>query len=235
MRADGEALSIVVPFYNEETNVAFVLNEVHDQLPAAEIIAVDDGSSDGTWREITRLPFVRGLRLKQNRGQSSAMYLGLRACTRPLCGLMDGDGQNDPASFHAMLAALDQTGADVICGYRQKRRDTWSRRAASRFANAVRRGFLKDGVRDTGCSQKIFPRRAVELLFPFRGMHRYLPAIFVRARLKIAEVPVGHRPRREGVSKYNNLSRALDGLYDLIGVQWLLNRKPLPVELEQYP
>ncbi len=235
MRPRTDILSVVVPFYNEEANVRFVLEELRAALPDAEIIAVDDGSTDLTWSRILDLPDVRGLRLTRNLGQSGAIYHGLRACTRPVCGLMDGDGQNDPANFHLLLAEFQRGGADVICGYRANRNDAWNRRAASRFANALRRRWLDDGVRDTGCSQKLFRREAVELLVPFRGMHRYLPAIFKQAGLKMAEVPVLHRTRRAGVSKYSNWRRALDGIYDLIGVAWLLNRKITMVAVEKTP
>lgn len=219
----GESLSIVLPFYNEEESAAWVLEEIRALYPEAEIIAVDDGSSDGTWERLGSVAGVRAVRLTRNRGQSAAIYAGLRRATRPLCALMDGDGQNDPADIAALVASRGD--ADVACGYRQHRRDTLSKRVASRVANAVRRTLLDDGVRDTGCSLKVFPREHVEQLVPFDGMHRFLPALFKGAGLTLVEVPVNHRPRRYGESKYNNLSRAVRGLYDLIGVSWLLRRK----------
>jgi dolichol-phosphate mannosyltransferase len=134
-----------------------------------------------------------------------------------------------------MIAVVARGEADVVCGFRAERNDVWNRRAASKFANGIRRLFLHDGVRDTGCSQKVFRREAVELLVPFRGMHRYLPAIFRRAGLRIAEMPVRHRQRAGGVSKYNNWSRAVAGVYDLVGVAWLLNRKIPPPRIETSP
>jgi dolichol-phosphate mannosyltransferase len=228
----GAGFSVVVPFYNESENVTEVLQELRAVLPQAEIIAIDDGSRDGTWAKILQADRVRGLRFVTNQGQSAAIFHGLRAATQPVVGMMDGDGQNDPANFRVLLAEFARGGADVVCGYRANRRDTWSRRMASRIANAIRRAFLDDGVRDTGCSQKVFRREAVELLVPFRGLHRYLPAIFKQAGLKIAEVPVNHRPRRAGVSKYNNWTRALQGIYDLVGVGWLLKRKITPPQIE---
>ena len=126
--------SVVIPFYNEAENIRFVLEEVRRTLPSAEIIAVDDGSTDASWEEIKRLPDVRGIRLTRNMGQSAAMYLGLKACTRPVCGLMDGDGQNDPANFIPLLNEFYSGSAGVVCGYRANRSDTWDRKLASRIA-----------------------------------------------------------------------------------------------------
>jgi dolichol-phosphate mannosyltransferase len=219
----GERLSIVLPFFNEEESVEWVLREISDLYPRAEIIAVDDGSTDGTWERLAGLRDIVALRLRHNRGQSAAIYTGLRHATRPLCSLLDGDGQNDPADIGRLVEALQD--ADVACGYREVRRDNLSKRFGSRVANAVRRMFLDDGVRDTGCALKVFDRRYVDHLVPFDGLHRFLPAIFNAAGLRIVEVPVNHRTRRYGASKYTNLSRALRGLYDLVGVSWLLRRK----------
>lgn len=221
----SERVSIVVPFFNEEETAGEVLAEVLRTNPGAEVIAVNDGSSDGTAAVLDGVAGVRALHFAVNRGQSAAMYAGLRAATRPVCALMDGDGQNDPADIPKLVEELERGGADVICGYRANRVDTASRRYASRFANKIRRMFLHDGVRDTGCSVKVFRREAVDHLVPFNGMHRYLPAIFLQAGLKIGEVPVNHRGRMAGASKYTNWDRALRGIYDLIGVQWLLRRK----------
>lgn len=231
----GSEFSVVVPFYNESENVTGVLRELRAALPDAEIIAVDDGSSDGTWALILEAEGVRRLRFPSNQGQSAAVYYGLHAATRPVVGMMDGDGQNDPENFKRLLDEFAKGHSDVVCGYRANRRDTWSRRIASRVANAIRRTFLDDGVRDTGCSQKVFRREAVGLLVPFRGLHRYLPAIFKHAGLRISEIPVNHRARIAGVSKYSNFTRAMHGIYDLVGVGWLLNRKIAPPSIETKP
>lgn len=226
--------SIIIPFYNEEACVRFVLDEVRASQPDAEIIAVDDGSRDRTWEMICCTASVRGLRLTQNRGQSAAMYAGMRAATGNVIVLMDGDGQNDPADIEKIVDLLDQEGVDVACGQRVKRRDTLSRRIASRVANAIRRSILNDGISDTGCSLKAFRREHVELLVPFNGLHRYLPAIFKHSGLCLAEIPVNHRARTLGNSKYTNWNRALRGIYDLFGVRWLLNRKVVYPKVEQH-
>lgn len=232
---DGAGLSVVVPFYEEGALVAGVLAELRGCLPRAEIVAVDDGSTDDTWQRIREAPGVRGLRFARNTGQSAAIFAGLRAATQPLVGIMDGDGQNDPAGFAALAREVAGGRADVACGYRANRRDTWSRRVASRIGNGVRRAFLRDGVRDTGCSMKVFRRELVDLLVPFRGLHRYLPAIFGNAGARIVEVPVNHRPRRGGTSKYDNWSRARAGVRDIFGVAWLIDRKLRLPPMEEKP
>ena len=217
-------LSVIVPFYNEQDNVSAVLAEIRQRQPAAEIVAIDDGSSDATWEKIVAAPDVIGVPHPSNRGQSAAILTGLGRASGEFCVLMDGDGQNDPADIDLLIGAWRNGTADVICGYRLKRRDKLNRVVASRFANAIRRLFLHDGIRDTGCSLKLFHRDAVIFLPRFNGVHRYLPAVFSRAGLKLQEVPVNHRPRSAGISKYTNWKRGLVGLYDLVGVNWLLRR-----------
>lgn len=221
----GPEVSIVVPFYNESECCQAVLAEIRACQPSAELIAIDDGSRDDTWEKIRAIEGVTPLRLTQNRGQSAAIYAGLRAARGQICVLLDGDGQNDPADIGKLVAAVRDGACDVACGRRAKRRDTWSRRAASRIANRIRRAFIHDGINDTGCSLKAFRRDCVDLLVPFNGLHRFLPAIFTQAGLRLAEIDVNHRPRHAGTSKYTNWERALRGIYDLIGVCWLLKRK----------
>lgn len=229
---DGAGLTVVVPFFNEGSQVAWVLSELRDCLPQAEVIAVDDGSIDDTWLRIREATGVRAMRFASNCGQSAAILAGLREATQPLVAVMDGDGQNDPADFGTLAREVRSGRADVACGWRVRRQDTWSRRVASRIGNGVRRAFLRDSVRDTGCSMKVFRREFVDLLVPFRGLHRYLPAIFRHSGARIVELPVNHRPRRGGVSKYDNWSRAVAGIYDLVGVAWLIDRKLLPPRME---
>ncbi len=216
-------LSIIIPFYNEELNVRAVIDEIINLYPTAEIIAVDDGSHDGTWQEMTKIAGIRAFRFEKNRGQSGAVYWGLKQATRTYCVTMDGDGQNDPADIQHLLAVAKN--CDVVCGKRRKRQDNFSRKVASRIGNGVRNLFLHDGIADTGCSLKLFRTEYVEHLVPFNGLHRFLPAIFKGAGLNLREVEVNHRPRQRGVSKYSNLDRALRGIYDLVGVSWLIKRK----------
>lgn len=217
-------ISIIIPFYNEAETVTSVLEEVVRTNPTAEVIAVNDGSSDSTWEIMQGIAGIRSLNAPENRGQSAALYAGLRQATGEICVMMDGDGQNDPADIPALVAAL-QGEIGMVCGYRAVRKDTASRRWASKIANRIRVTFINDGIRDTGCSLKCFHREAVDHLVPFNGMHRYMAAFMKQAGLRIAEVPVNHRERHAGTSKYTNWDRALRGIYDLIGVSWLLKRK----------
>lgn len=207
-----------------------VLREVRACCPTAEIVAVDDGSSDGTRSLIAAEPGVTLVALPRNLGQSAALYAGLLRARHEVCVMLDGDGQNDPHDIPAVVAAL--AAADLVCGYRVRRQDTWRRRVASRVANRIRRVILRDGIRDTGCSLKAMRRAHVGCLVPFNGMHRYLPALLGNAGLRVVEVPVNHRPRLRGVSKYTIGGRAWRGLRDLIGVAWLLSRQvPLPLDI----
>lgn len=227
----SQEISIVVPLYNEEAAAEAVLKEIVETNPDAEVLAIDDGSSDRTWEIISKSAGVTALRFEANRGQSAAMYAGATEATRPIVVFIDGDGQNDPADIPMLVEGLGES-ADVVCGYRVHRKDTASRRWASKLANSIRRLFVQDGLRDTGCSLKAFRREAVVHLIPFNGMHRFLAAQFLKAGLTIVEVPVNHRPRLAGTSKYTNFNRALRGIYDLFGVKWLLNRK-VPFDIHQ--
>lgn len=227
------SVSIVIPFYNEEECVEFVLREIRECQPDAEVIAVDDGSSDDTWQRMQQVEGVTPLQLTNNRGQSAALYAGLRYAKGDICVMLDGDGQNDPADIQKLVDLLRSGQCDVACGRRAKRQDTWSRRAASRIANRIRRTFIHDGISDTGCSLKAIRKDHVDLLVLFNGLHRFLPAIFTHAGLRISEVDVNHRERKAGQSKYTNLERAIRGLYDLIGVCWLLRRKVILPQLQE--
>ena len=223
-------LSIIVPFFNEEESVRPVLAEILGLYPQAELIAVDDGSTDNTLKSLEATPGLRLVRFSENQGQSAAILAGLRNSTRSYCAILDGDGQNDPRDLIRLAEHLVSTQCDVVCGFRADRQDTRSRRIASAIANRIRRFIVSDGIRDTGCSLKVFRREAVDCLIPFNGMHRYLPAFFRAAGYRIEEIPVNHRPRERGASKYTNWDRALRGIYDLFGVRWFLTRRVDPAK-----
>lgn len=192
-----------------------------------EIIAVDDGSTDRTaaiLRELrARLASLRVVSLAPNAGQSAAFGAGIRSARGATIVLMDGDGQNDPRDVPAMLRELE--GCDVVCGHRTHRKDRWSKRVGSRLARAVREAVLQDGALDTGCSLKVIRGEfARDLPLGLRGMHRFLPALLQMRGARMKQMPVNHRPRRAGRSKYTNLGRLFASLADLLSVRWMQKR-----------
>jgi len=219
-------LSVVVPVYNEEPNVNILEGELAAALAGHdyEIIFVDDGSTDQTAQRIRKSPRIRVLRFEQNRGQSAAIFAGIQASTGRTIVLIDGDLQNDAADIPKLLAEISR-GADLVCGYREKRKDTVAKRVSSRIANFVRSRFTRDGVRDTGCTLKAMRRECAHALIPFKGMHRFIPALVKGAGYRLVEVPVNHRPRRFGQSKYGFGSRVIRATVDMFGVRWLLSRQ----------
>ena len=226
---DGDpqpAVSVVVPLYNEEVNVPILQSELASALSGIshEIIFVDDGSTDQTLARITQSPEIRILRFEKNAGQSAAMYAGTNAARGATVVLIDGDLQNDPADIPRLLAEIER-GADLVCGYRAHRKDTLVKRLTSRIANFVRSRFTKDGVRDTGCTLKAMRRECVRTLVPFKGMHRFIPALVKGAGYRLVEVPVNHRARKFGTSKYGLGNRAVRATVDMFGVRWLLSRQ----------
>jgi dolichol-phosphate mannosyltransferase len=220
------ALSVVIPLYNEEDNIASLQKELAAALQGIdhEIVFVDDGSKDQTVARVQRSPEVRLIEFERNTGQSAAMYAGIQAARGEIIALLDGDLQNDPADIPRLVAEIKK-GADLVCGYRAKRKDTFSKRLTSRFANFVRSRFTKDGVRDTGCTLKAMRRECREALVPFYGMHRFIPALVKGMGYKLVEIPVNHRPRIAGVSKYGFGNRALKATMDMFAVRWMLSRQ----------
>jgi len=218
--------SVVVPLYNEEESVAILQRELTDALSGLdyEIIFVDDGSKDKTVSQIAPDPRIRVLRFEKNVGQSGAIFAGLQSIRSEVAVLIDGDLQNDPADIPRLLAEISR-GADLVCGYRAQRKDTLLKRLSSRIANFVRSRFTRDRVRDTGCTLKAMRRDCIGALVPFKGMHRFIPALVKGAGYRVIEVPVNHRPRRFGHSKYGLGNRAVRATVDMFGVRWLLSRR----------
>jgi len=229
-------ISVVIPVCNEEDNVIPLAREIEAALRGShpfEILFVDDGSTDGTAEAVRdarrAIPEVRLLRHSRRSGQSAAVASGVRRARGEWIATLDGDGQNDPADFPAMLDALAAArGSDpevrLVMGNRVTRRDTWLRRLSSRVANGVRGWLLDDGTPDTGCGIKLMHRDTfLELPF-FDHMHRFLPALYQREGAKVISVPVNHRPRTRGTSKYGLNNRLWVGIVDLYGVMWLKSR-----------
>ena len=220
------AISVVIPLFNEQDNMETLQCELHAALKGLdyEIVFVDDGSKDDTVQRVETRPEVRLLVFEKNAGQSAAMYAGIHAARGEVIALLDGDLQNDPADIPKLLAEIEK-GADLVCGYRAKRKDTVVKQITSRVANFVRSRFTKDGVRDTGCTLKAMRRECRDALVLFYGMHRFIPALVKGAGYRIVEIPVNHRPRTAGVSKYGLGNRAIKATVDMFGVRWLLSRQ----------
>jgi dolichol-phosphate mannosyltransferase len=234
-------LSVVVPVFNERDNVAPLIAEIVAALRgriAFEIVYVDDCSKDDSFAVLQQLmastPELRVLRHVKQSGQSTAIRTGVKAARGSWIATLDGDGQNDPADIPKLLDARDQADASLklFAGWRVTRRDSGSKRWASKIANAIRSRLLQDETPDTGCGIKLFERAAFLDLPYFDHMHRYLPALMRRAGWRSISVPVNHRERSTGVSKYNNLNRAWVGLADLRGVGWLIKRSKVTAATE---
>lgn len=227
--------SVVIPCYNEADNIGSLIAEVVAAGGTGtdyEIIVVDDASTDGTLARLRALmaqePHLRVLSHARNRGQSAALCTGVRAARGVLIATLDGDGQNDPANVPALLdtarSMARESAAFIVCGHRTQRRDTFVRRLSSRVANFVRSRALRDATPDTGCGLKVIARETFMDLPHFNHMHRFLPALVQRLGGRAVSVPVNHRPRVHGQSKYGIGNRLWVGIVDLFGVSWLIAR-----------
>ncbi|MGB0134196.1 glycosyltransferase family 2 protein [Dokdonella sp.] len=226
-------LSVVVPVFNERDNVLPLINEITAALRGKtefEIVYVDDASKDDTLAVLTaaksEIPELRVIHHLTQSGQSTAVRNGIKSARGVWIATLDGDGQNDPADIPKLIARRDASPDSIklFAGWRTERKDTGSKRLASRLANAIRSRLLRDETPDTGCGIKLFERAAFMDLPYFDHMHRYLPALMQRAGWQVESVPVNHRARAAGISKYNNFNRALVGISDLRGVAWLIRR-----------
>jgi len=235
-------ISIVIPVYNEEANIQPLVVEVARAFKDREyeIILVDDCSDDGSWALLQQLrtdnPRLRALRHSLRCGQSTAIYNGVKAARAAVVGTLDGDGQNDPADLPDLLRTLHEAGRQVamVAGWRTQRKDSAVKLMSSRIANSVRRNLLRDGTPDTGCGIKVFYRDVFISLPYFDHMHRFLPALVQRTGRTVISVPVKHRARLRGKSKYGVWNRLWVGIVDLLGVAWLIRRSHRP-SVEELP
>ncbi len=228
--------SVVVAFYNEADNVPDVLSAIRavlDQMAGRyEALFVNDGSSDGTAQRLSACcqawPEATVLNLPRNVGQAGALLVGFRRARGEWILTLDGDGQNDPADFPALLDRARATGADLVVGVRTPRNDSWLRRAMSRLANAFRRRVLHDGVSDSGCALKAMRREVVDALVPIRSLYSFIPAMAVSAGFVVAEAPVRHHARRHGKSSYGFSVFLWRPAADMLALWWLLRRRRIP-------
>lgn len=223
-------LTVIIPFYNEAPNIAPLLAELRAALAplalSTEILLIDDGSTDATALALATVasawPAIRVETFPHNRGQSAALWWGFKNARGTWLAMLDGDGQNPPSEL-ARLWPLRHS-ADMLAGARLGRRDSPLRRIMSRLANAARRTLLRDGVSDTGCSLKLFRREVAGSFLPIRTLYSFLPAFAVAAGWSVREIPVAHRARHAGVSKYGLRAMAILPLLDLLALTWLLRR-----------
>ncbi len=220
--------SVVIPLKNEEENIIDLVNELEPVMMGLnqpwELICVDDGSTDQTLNVLKSLnkDYLKTLVFNKNYGQSSAFDAGFKAARGEFVITLDGDRQNDPADIPKMVEKMDV--ADLVCGHRVNRKDPITKKITSRIANAIRGGLCDDQVQDTGCSLKVYRSSCLKKIKMFNGMHRFLPALFKIEGFKIAEVPVNHRERTHGTTKYNFLNRSFNTISDMLAVRWMKKR-----------
>ncbi len=219
-------LSIVIPVFNEAGNVEKVFGEIADVCDSNgyeyEVIFVDDGSTDGTTEKLKQLSPIKIIRMRKNFGQTAAMDAGIKLAKNDYLITMDGDLQNDPRDIPNLVRYLEENRLDVVSGWRDQRKDRVSKRFASRGANLLRKILLKDGIHDSGCSLKIYRKECFEHVRLYGEMHRFVPAVLKIKGFKVGEIPVHHRPRISGETKYN-WKRTVKGFVDIISV-WFWNK-----------
>lgn len=229
-----EKLSIVLPFYNEQDNLAPLAVELASVVPSladrfkVECLYVDDGSTDASRdcaKEIReRYPElnIRIIALHKNAGLTAAMNAGFRAARGEVVATLDTDLQNDPRDLPRLLAHLDQ--ADVVVGIRARRRDTWVKRMSSKIANGIRNWATDEDIVDTGCSLKVYRKAYLDRIKLFTGLHRFLPTLLRLEGARVVQVEVNHRPRIHGTAKYHLFNRLIGPLLDLFAVRWMQKR-----------
>jgi dolichol-phosphate mannosyltransferase len=222
--------SVVIPMKNEEGNVVELIEELEPVMQGLakpwELICINDGSTDQTGVILAGLAkkksWLRVVTFDRNYGQSSAFDAGFKLARGEYVITLDGDRQNDPADIPKLVAAIGKY--DLVCGYRANRQDPWVKKITSFFANQVRKRFCQDGVRDTGCSLKIYRKEALKTIKMFQGMHRFLPALFKNEGYRVSEVAVNHRERIRGTTKYSFMNRSFNTIADMLAVRWMRKR-----------
>lgn len=222
--------SIIIPLKNEEENISDLLHELVPVMRSLhqpwEVLTIDDGSTDGTLKELEKLkkeiPELRVLVFDRNYGQSAAFDAGFRNAKGQFIITLDGDRQNDPNDIPKLVSLSEE--ADLVSGRRVNRQDPISKKWISKLANAVRSRFCEDGIHDTGCSLKLYRKSCFDKIKLFKGMHRFLPALFLIEGFRVKEVPVNHRERTKGQTKYHFFNRSFNTVADMFAVRWMKKR-----------
>lgn len=222
--------SVVIPLKNEEENIVDLVAELEPIMQGLrspwELICINDGSTDTTLQKLVGLSkekaYLRVITFDRNYGQSAAFDAGFKNARGEWVITLDGDRQNDPADIPKLLALKENY--DLICGHRVNRRDTWQKKWISKLANCVRSRFCDDGIQDTGCSLKVYRKECLRDIKMYKGMHRFLPALFKIEGFRVAEVPVNHRERTKGTTKYNLFNRSFNTIADMLAVRWMRKR-----------
>ncbi len=231
-----EEIAIIVPVHNEAGNVVRLAREIREVASCSglnySLVFVDDASTDATWQQILEAhrgdSNVRGLKHASNAGQSAALWTGFQNVKAPILATMDGDRQNDPADLPQFLKALE--GVDFVCGWRKSRNDNWVRRVSSVIARFARKVALGSDFKDTGCAMRVFRSGCLNALFPFNGLHRFMPILVKSGGYQTLEIPVNHRARISGNSKYGIWNRVWRGIFDLLAMAWYARRR-LPASM----
>lgn len=237
---DTPAISVVAPLWNESANVRPLSERVftafQEESRGIELLLVDDSSTDDTWEQILTAqkaePRIRALRLLRHRGQSAALWAGFQASRGQFIATLDGDLQNDPADLPRLLAAL--ANCDLACGVRTRRMDNVQRRISSKLARRARKLVLGVDFQDTGCNLRAFKRKVVQYLFPFDGLHRFMPILAQDAGAVVIELPVAHHPRTAGRSKYGVWNRLGRGIFDLAIIAWARKRQVNNLQVSEH-
>ncbi|MCA1927925.1 MAG: glycosyltransferase family 2 protein [Calditerrivibrio sp.] len=236
---DIKKISVVLPVYNEEGNIESLYREITKVIEQLgydyEILFIDDCSKDTSLDIIKQIhkndPHVKYISFEKNSGQSAALYVGFQNASGDTIITLDADLQNDPNDIPMMLEYYKEY--DIVNGWRKNRQDTLSKKIASKIGNGIRNWFTKETIKDTGCALKIMNAEILKKVKGFKGFHRFIPTLMRLEGAKVVEVPVNHRNRFSGVSKYNNIKRGINGLYDLIGVRWTISRHIKPIIKEK--
>lgn len=225
------AYSLVIPLKDEEDNIIPLIEEIEGVMQNIgknwEVICVEDGSKDRTQEILKQLatskPFLRLVIFSKNFGQSSAFDAGFKLARGEFVITLDGDRQNDPRDIPRLLEIAEHN--DLVCGIRLNRKDNLVKKWTSKIANAIRSRLCQDGVQDTGCSLKVYRTSCLKHIKMFHGLHRFLPALFQIEGFRVAQIPVNHRERVKGVTKYNFLNRSFNTIADMLAVRWMRKRR----------